>query len=63
MRSLKFSVLVILFVFLSVSVVSAQTATGEVNGTVSDPNGAAIPGARLTATQAGSWKRISPDLR
>ena len=45
MRSLKFSVLVILFVFLSVSVVSAQTATGEVNGTVSDPNGAAIPGA------------------
>jgi len=24
---------------------SAQTATGEVNGTVSDPNGAAVPGA------------------
>src|ERR1043166_609216 len=47
MRFLKYSALLLLFVLVSVPAVSAQTATGEVNGTVSDPNGAAVPGAMV----------------
>jgi hypothetical protein len=35
----------IMFTLLAAAVLQAQTATGEVNGTVSDPNGAAVPGA------------------
>ncbi len=45
MRLLKYFSFLLIFVFVSVSAVSAQTATGEVNGTVADPNGAAVPGA------------------
>ena len=33
------------FCLVTVTALQAQTATGEVNGTVHDPNGAAIPGA------------------
>src|ERR1044072_5304346 len=45
MALLKSCLFLLILVFLSISVASAQTATGEVNGTVSDPNGAAVPGA------------------
>jgi len=34
-----------LLLLLSASLITAQTATGEVNGTITDPNGGAIPGA------------------
>ena len=34
-----------LLLLFSASVIIAQTATGEVNGTITDPNGGAIPGA------------------
>src|SRR5262249_5795847 len=37
----------ILISLLSFSVVFAQTSAGEVNGTVTDPNGAAVPGATI----------------
>jgi len=36
------------------SAVTAQVATGSMSGTITDPNGAAVPGARVVATSAGS---------
>jgi len=45
MYSLKAMAAALLFVIMSASALIAQTATGEVNGTVTDPNGAAVPGA------------------
>jgi hypothetical protein len=36
-----------LFVLLSATAVFAQTSTGEVNGTLTDPTGAAVPGATV----------------
>ena len=47
MRFLKYGVFFLVLTFFSAAVVSAQTATGEINGTVSDPNGAAVPGAAV----------------
>ena len=47
MRFLNYCMFVLLVTLVSVCAVSAQTATGEVNGTVSDPNGAAVPGATV----------------
>src|SRR6266542_1333972 len=41
---------VLLLVLVSASVLFAQTATGEVSGTVTDPNGAAVPGAVVRLT-------------
>src|SRR5256714_2969662 len=46
MRFLKFSVLFLLLILIAIPAI-AQTATGEVNGTVTDPNGAAVPGAAV----------------
>jgi len=36
---------------LSASLASAQVATGSMSGTVTDPNGASVPGARVVLTQ------------
>jgi len=44
MKSLKIAILVML-TFVWAVAVQAQRSTGEVNGTVIDPNGAAVPGA------------------
>jgi Carboxypeptidase regulatory-like domain/TonB dependent receptor len=41
----RVSLAVLLFMLMTGATVVAQTATGEVNGTVTDPNGAAVPGA------------------
>ncbi|HET6890701.1 MAG TPA: TonB-dependent receptor [Pyrinomonadaceae bacterium] len=43
--------------------VSAQTATGEVNGTVTDPNGAAVPGAvvKLSNQATGIETEVKTD--
>lgn len=49
-RSLKFSVLMTLCVFLLVSNASAQTVSGTITGTVVDSSGALVPGAQVTAT-------------
>jgi len=35
----------LLLLLMSASMLLAQTATGEINGTVTDPNGSAVPGA------------------
>src|SRR4026207_1512768 len=36
------------------TVLNGQEATGKIIGTVSDPQGAVIPGAKVTATNTGS---------
>jgi Carboxypeptidase regulatory-like domain len=41
------SLAVAMLLLLPTSVVVAQTSTGEVNGTISDPNGGALPGAMV----------------
>jgi len=47
MNSLRTIIAGIVFTFLAAAALQAQTATGEVNGTVTDPNGAAVPGAAV----------------
>src|SRR6267378_4122027 len=47
MRSLKIINVTLLLLIVSASVTFGQTATGEVNGTVTDPNGGAVPGAAV----------------
>src|SRR5215831_4523475 len=47
MRFLKYPLLLVLLLFVWATVAFAQTATGEMNGTVTDPNGAAVPGAAI----------------
>jgi hypothetical protein len=39
---------------LLASAASAQVSTGSMSGTITDPNGAAVPGVRVTATHAAS---------
>src|SRR6266542_1836178 len=50
MFSLRETLTILLLVLVSASVLFAQTATGEVSGTVTDPNGAAVPGAVVRLT-------------
>src|SRR5436190_6569752 len=57
---LKSSAAALLFIFFSTVLVFAQTSTGEVNGTVSDQNGAAIPGATVKLTNEST--RIESEL-
>src|SRR2546429_6394845 len=45
MRLLRDGLLALLILFVLAQVGLAQTATGEVNGTVTDPNGSSVPGA------------------
>ena len=45
MRVLRHFVVLLIFAFVSAAPLLAQTATGEVNGNVTDPNGAAVAGA------------------
>src|SRR5215831_16160224 len=48
MQFLKRACIAALFVIIAGISAPAQTATGEVNGTVTDPNGSAVPGATVT---------------
>src|ERR671939_213523 len=48
MKFLKTATLSIFALVLLAAAAHAQTATGGVNGTVTDPNGAAVPGASVT---------------
>ena len=50
MRSLKTTAATLLFVLLCVGTLMGQTSTGEVNGTVTDPNGGAVPNALVKLT-------------
>ena len=44
---LKLAALVVLLLLPSALLAQATVSTGSVNGTVTDPSGAAVPGARL----------------
>src|SRR5450759_2259426 len=39
---------------LLASSLSAQTETGQITGTITDPTGAAVPGAKVTVRSAGT---------
>ncbi len=41
-------------ILMSAGLVSAQRTSGQLTGTVTDPNGAAVIGATVTATQIGT---------
>src|SRR5947207_15326341 len=47
MSFLRTAIITLLLTLVSAVALQAQTATGEVNGTVTDPNGAAVPGAMV----------------
>src|SRR6267142_607377 len=72
MRSLKPIALILLLLAISASATLAQTATGEVNGTITDPNGGTVPGATVklinqstkieieaTANQSGAFTFVN----
>src|SRR5215831_20930722 len=50
MRSKTIATGIVLIVLACASYVAAQTATGGVNGKVSDPSGAVVPGATVKLT-------------
>ena len=51
LRTTLFALLVCL-----IGIVHAQTTTGSVSGTVTDPNGASVPGARVVATEPATGR-------
>lgn len=53
-RLAKVLVIFVLGLFMSVAVGFGQSPTGGVNGTVTDPTGAAIPGVTLSLTNPGT---------
>ena len=51
---MKINFLVVATIFLILaSAAMAQTTTGAITGTVTDPSGAAIPSVKITATNTG----------
>jgi len=44
----------LVFLFAFQTIINGQEATGKIIGTVTDPQGAVIPGARITATNTGT---------
>jgi len=57
-RSLVFAmlVLVILAIAFPPTIATGQTFRGSINGTITDPSGAAIPGAKVTGTVLGEGR-------
>ncbi|MFZ0634393.1 MAG: carboxypeptidase regulatory-like domain-containing protein [Candidatus Acidiferrales bacterium] len=47
-RVLQFALVVVAGILLFINVAAAQTGTASIVGTVTDPNGAVVPGAKLT---------------
>lgn len=48
------STVLLVLLLIAAFALHAQSITGSVSGTVSDPSGAAVPGARVTATEIAS---------
>src|SRR6266550_8783303 len=72
MTSIRLALATLLLMVLSAPLLFAQTATGEVNGTITDPNGGAVPGAAVklinqatkieieaTANQSGAFTFVN----
>jgi hypothetical protein len=49
MRLARFALVVLSLLLLTTSMVMAQTTSGSIGGTVTDPNGAVVPGAKIVA--------------
>src|SRR5271168_3160469 len=47
-RLLQFTLIVVAGILLTINSASAQTGTASILGTVSDPNGAVVPGAKIS---------------
>ena len=56
MRAILIAVIALLAV---TSAVVAQTNKGGISGTVVDPNGAAVPGAKITITNVGTGQKVT----
>lgn len=54
MRKTSIIGLVLTFMFVAVTTALGQTETGQITGTVKDPNGAVLPGATVTAKNIGT---------
>jgi len=50
--------LLIFFACVTSAALIAQTNTGSMSGTVTDPNGASVPGAKVTATNSASGVKV-----
>src|SRR5579883_139400 len=59
MQSIR-TTLFVLFVCLA-GLLHAQTTTGSVSGTITDPNGASIPDAKITATETASGRSYTAE--
>jgi hypothetical protein len=55
MRAIRITAVILLCVFGAV----AQTNKGAISGVVSDPNGAAVPGATVTVTNMGTGQKVT----
>jgi len=57
MKQIKMTSLVGI-VLLASAAVNAQTSTGSLSGTITDPNGAAVPGAKVVATSTTTGSKL-----
>jgi|SRR5215510_5235789 len=63
MSFLKITIITLFVALLSAVALQAQTATGEVNGTVTDPNGASVPGAMVKLINQAISERFKLQFR
>ena len=52
-------VMSIAFVLLSSTIAFGQTNKGSISGTITDANGAQIPGATVTVTNLGTGQKVT----
>lgn len=53
-RNLHLALIALFLVALTLPLLTAQAAGGQIEGKVTDPRGAAVPGAKVTATDAAT---------
>src|SRR5437867_8242584 len=56
--SLRTTMLLMLFSCATPAALMAQASTGSMSGTVTDPNGAAVPAAKVIASSAASGIKV-----
>jgi hypothetical protein len=47
---------VVLLLYLAIVAAYAQTSPGSISGSITDPNGASIPGAKIEATETATGR-------